>query len=70
MKIFYEKTDENHSITMSQILDELGKYGILAERKSIYGDIEHLRLYGLDIIGEHIERQYYYESFGSVKNYL
>lgn len=52
MQIMMEQTDDNHSLTMEQILMELRKYGIAAERKSIYADIEALRLYGIDIIGE------------------
>lgn len=52
MKILLEKTDETHSITMSEIIDSLETYGIRAERKSIYSDIENLRSYGMDIIGE------------------
>ena len=34
-KIMLEKTDDNHSLTMPEILQELEKYGITAERKSI-----------------------------------
>jgi predicted DNA-binding transcriptional regulator YafY len=60
MKIFLEKTDETHSITMPEIISELERYGVSAERKSIYSDIENLRLYGMDIIGEQRERTYYY----------
>ncbi|MGI5971892.1 MAG: helix-turn-helix transcriptional regulator [Oscillospiraceae bacterium] len=48
-RILHEKTDENHSLTMSQIIDELGRYGISAERKSIYDDLEALRVFGVDI---------------------
>ena len=40
MKIMLEKTDENHGLTMQQILDELSQYGVAAERKSIYSDFE------------------------------
>jgi predicted DNA-binding transcriptional regulator YafY len=60
MKILLEKTDETHSITMQEILDSLKSYGISAERKSIYSDMENLRLYGMDIIGEQQDRTYYY----------
>jgi predicted DNA-binding transcriptional regulator YafY len=60
MKIFLEKTDETHSITMQEILAELERYGISAERKSIYSDIENLRLYGMDIIGVQQNRTHYY----------
>ena len=49
MKIFLERTDADHSLTISEIIDELGKYGITAERKSLYDDIDNLRSYGLDI---------------------
>lgn len=60
MKILYEKTDEIHAVTMSDILSELKNYGIEAERKSIYNDIEQLKLFGVDIIGEQRDRTYYY----------
>ena len=44
-----EKTDEDHCVTTAEIIDMLGKAGIEAERKSIYSDIEALKLYGMDI---------------------
>lgn len=49
MKILLEQTDEEHTITVPKMIEELKKYGITAERKSIYDDIEHLKLFGLDI---------------------
>lgn len=60
MKILLERTDETHSITMSEIIDALAAYDIGAERKSLYNDIESLRLYGLDIIGTQEDRTYSY----------
>lgn len=51
MKIMLEMTDETHSITINEIIDILNSYGINAERKSLYNDIENLRNYGIDIIG-------------------
>ena len=60
MKILLEKTDEEHSITMPEIIAELESYGISAERKSIYSDIENLRVFGMDIIGEQRDRTFYY----------
>ncbi len=60
MNILLEKTDEAHSITMPEIIEELARYGITAERKSVYSDIESLRLYGLDIIGIHKNHSYHY----------
>jgi predicted DNA-binding transcriptional regulator YafY len=61
MKILLEQTDETHDITLSEIMDELNAYGITAERKSLYSDIENLRLYGMDIIGTQYERTYHYK---------
>lgn len=49
MKILLEKTDEAHSLSVPQMIEELGRYGISAERKSIYDDLEALKVYGLDI---------------------
>lgn len=49
MKILLEQTDEEHTITVPQMIAELAKLGISAERKSIYDDLEYLRLFGLDI---------------------
>ncbi len=60
MKILLKKTDETHSITMQEIITALESYGVSAERKSIYNDIENLRLFGMDIIGEQRERTFYY----------
>lgn len=60
MKILLEKTDEDHPITMPEIISSLAAYGVSAERKSIYTDIEALRQYGLDIIGEQRDRSFYY----------
>ncbi len=49
MKILLEQTDEEHSLTVPQMIAELSKVGISAERKSIYDDLEYLKLYGIDI---------------------
>lgn len=49
MKILTEKTDENHMLTVPQMINELRLYDIRAERKSIYDDLEALRVFGLDI---------------------
>ena len=60
MKILLEKTDDEHSLTLAEILQELSRYDISAERKSIYADFESLRLYGIDIISEQRNRTVYY----------
>ncbi len=43
------QTDEDHPATVAEIIQELARYGIKAERKSIYDDLEALRQCGLDI---------------------
>ena len=48
-KILSEKTDESNAMSTQQIIDELNKYDIPADRKSIYDDIEALRTFGYDI---------------------
>ena len=50
MKILLEKSDEEHPLTVNDIIYELAFYDIPAERKSIYSDIELLITFGLDII--------------------
>ena len=48
-KMLMEKTDEEHTLTVPEMISELSALGISAERKSIYDDIECLKLFGLDI---------------------
>ncbi len=48
-KIFTENTDAAHPMTLKELSDELARYEISAERKSLYDDIELLRVFGLDI---------------------
>ena len=50
LRVLNEKTDENHYMTAAQLIEELEKEGIRAERKSIYSDISELTDYGYDII--------------------
>lgn len=49
LKILQEKTDEEHPLPTREIIDELAAYDIRAERKSIYDDIECLKLFGYEI---------------------
>ena len=54
------KTDDEHRLTMPEILSHLERYGITADRKSIYDDFEALRDLGIDIIMDKEGRSYYY----------
>ena len=59
-KILLENTDEEHTITVPDMIKALSGYGISAERKSIYDDIECLSLYGLDICSRKSRTTDYY----------
>jgi len=50
MEYFKRFTDENHFVSVADMIAHLAKYDISAERKSIYDDIDALRLFGMDII--------------------
>jgi predicted DNA-binding transcriptional regulator YafY len=50
LKILMEKTDTEHTLTVPEMINELQKYNITAERKSIYDDIEALKTFGVDIL--------------------
>lgn len=49
LRDFLLETDAEHPITMEEMLARLKERHVDAERKSIYTDIEALRLYGMDI---------------------
>lgn len=42
MKIMLDKTDDEHGLTMPQIMEEHEKYDVTAERKSIYADFQDM----------------------------
>lgn len=44
-----EQTDEQHPKTIQDMIDYLADCGISAERKSLYDDLELLRVYGMDV---------------------
>ena len=49
-KALLERTDEEHPMTVKELIDELARWDIPAERKSIYSDMEELRRFGLDVL--------------------
>ncbi len=49
-RILMERTDEEHPMTTAELISALEGYGVPAERKSIYADLEALELFGLDIV--------------------
>jgi predicted DNA-binding transcriptional regulator YafY len=44
-----EQTDEDHPATTAQLIQELARHEITAERKSIYDDMAALERFGLDV---------------------
>ena len=61
IKILQEKTDEDHGLTMPQIIEQLAAYDVSADRKSIYDDMEAMRTLGLDVNGEKEGKYFYYK---------
>lgn len=48
-QILTQRSDENHPFTVQELIAELARHDIKAERKSIYDDLEALRTFGLDV---------------------
>ncbi len=63
-KILLECTDEAHGLTLSQIIGELKKYGVSAERKSLYDDMEALRVFGINVLTKRDRYVRYYVAGG------
>ena len=50
MRVFLEQTDEEHPMSVKELITYLNNLGISAERKTVYDDIETLRNFGMDIL--------------------
>lgn len=60
LKYFMENTDENHGVTVQDIIAYLDSFSISAERKSIYDDIKTLIDFGVDICSTKTKTVQYY----------
>lgn len=49
LRLFLENTDEEHGLTLKEIETALSEMGVTVERKTLYDDIETLRLFGIDV---------------------
>lgn len=58
--IFMKYTDEEHSLTIAEIIEMLAEYGISVERKTLYNDIQMLKEFGLDIVMNNGKQYSYY----------
>ena len=55
-----EASDEQHPLSMAQILAYLRRRGVEAERKSVYDDLDTLRQFGYDIVTVRGQKGGYY----------
>lgn len=60
IKILMEQTDEEQGVTMPEIIDRLAGYDVTADRKTVYTDLEELRHFGIDIVGEKDGKNFVY----------
>lgn len=60
IEYFKRYTDEEHTVSVSELIDYLQEQGITAERKSIYRDIEAMEELGYEVIQVHDKRFSYY----------
>ena len=49
-RILLERTDEDHGLTVPELIALLEEEGVAAERKSVYSDLQTLAAFGLDIV--------------------
>lgn len=59
-QIMLENTDDEHYITMPEIIEALSKYEITADRKSIYTNLRDLEVLGIEVEGEPAGNRYHY----------
>ncbi len=59
-RIMTQKTDEDHGLTMPEIQELLEGYGVTADRKSLYDDMDTLQTLGIDVNGDKDGRIYTY----------
>lgn len=61
LDILREHSDETHPLPLSRIIEMLQQRGVeIRDRKSLYDDMDALRAYGADIIGQRRGREYVY----------
>lgn len=60
LRYLMRQSDEQHPVTVAQMIEELERHGIPAERKSIYDDLEALRLFGIDVVQQRGKITTYY----------
>ena len=60
IKILSEETDEEHGLSLQEITSKLAAYGVTADRKTLYSDMDALEKFGMEIIMEQVGRTFHY----------
>lgn len=60
MQILLEKTDEDHHMSVNDLIEALKQYDISAERRVIYTNIELLQTFGIDIVCKKAQSNFYF----------
>jgi len=60
IRIFSQETDDEHALTLQEIIAKLAAVDITADRKTLYADFEDLRQFGFDIIAQQRNHSTYY----------
>ena len=68
-QILLDQTDDEHYMTMPEILEALEKYEITADRKSIYQDLKDLEMLGIEVEGSLWERVIIIMWFPGISNF-
>lgn len=50
LRVLWEQSDDEHPMTVGELLAALERQGLKGERKSIYTDMEALRAFGIDVV--------------------
>lgn len=50
LEILKRKTDDHHSLTTAELITALSRYGITADRKTVYDDLQALEDSGVDLL--------------------
>ena len=59
-KIMLRLTDEDHALGLTEIKKELDRYGVTADRKTLYNDLEDLSNFGIEVEGRQQGNRYVY----------
>ena len=49
LRLLLENTDEEHGLTLKELENSLSEMGVSVERKTLYDDLETLKVYGVDV---------------------